>query len=182
MSRIGKKPIAIPPKVEVKLNGHQVMVKGPRGSLELILNSKVKTEITDKEVIISVNNSEDKEEKSLWGLSRSLVNNMIEGVVNSFSKQLEINGIGYKASVQGHKLILNVGYSHPVEYEIPQGIEIKVEKNVITITGIDKQQVGQVAAEIRSIRKPEPYKGKGIKYIDEIIRRKVGKAVKGSEG
>lgn len=182
MSRIGKKPIAIPEGVEVKIDGQKVMVKGPKGNLELILHPKVKAEIKDKEVIISVNNSEEKEEKSLWGLSRSLINNMVDGVVNGFSKQLEINGIGYKALVQGKKLVLNVGYSHPVEYEIPDEIEIKVEKNIITVNGIDKQQVGQVAAEIRSIRKPEPYKGKGIKYVDEVIRRKVGKAVKGVEG
>lgn len=179
MSRIGKKPIFIPTGVEVQVNNQNVLVKGAKGSLELTLHPKVKAEVKDNEVKVTVVQTEDKEEKSLWGLFRTLINNMVEGVVKGFSKQLEINGIGFKAAVQGKKLILNVGYSHPVEYEIPQGIEVKVEKNIIIISGIDKQRVGQVAAEIRAIKKPEPYKGKGIKYVGEIIRRKVGKAVKG---
>jgi len=181
MSRIGKKSIVVPDGVEVKINGQNFSVKGLKGSLELVLHNKVQVEINDKEINVTVKNPEVKEERSLWGLSRTLIYNTIVGVTEGFSKQLEINGIGYKSAVQGEKLILNVGYSHQVEYSIPKGIEIKVEKNVITVSGINKQEVGQVAAEIRSIKKPEPYKGKGIKYIDEVIRRKVGKAIKGSE-
>jgi large subunit ribosomal protein L6 len=179
MSRIGKKPIIIPNGVEVQTKGQTVLVKGPKGSLELNLHPQVKVEVKNNEVKVNIDQPEDKMSRSLWGLFRSLINNMVEGVVKGFSKQLEINGIGFKATVQGKKLILNVGYSHPVEYEIPEGIEIKVEKNIINIFGIDKQKVGQIAAEIRAIKKPEPYKGKGIKYVEEVIRRKVGKAVKG---
>jgi large subunit ribosomal protein L6 len=125
-----------------------------------------------------VKNPEDKDDRSLWGLFRVLINNMVEGVVKGFEKKLEINGVGYKAAVTGRKLILNVGFTHPVEFVIPDQIEIKVEKNLVTIAGVDKQKVGQVAAEIRAIRKPEPYKGKGIKYLEEIIRRKAGKSAK----
>lgn len=180
MSRIGKKPILIPKEVEVKINGQSVLVKGVKGALTLALHPKIKAEVKDQEIIVVVARTEDKEEKSLWGLFRSLINNMVEGVTKGFSKQLEINGIGFKAAVSGRKLILNVGYSHPVEYEIPQDIEIKAEKNIIIISGIDKQKVGQVAAEIRAVKKPEPYKGKGIKYAGEVIRRKAGKAVKGA--
>jgi large subunit ribosomal protein L6 len=181
MSRIGKKPINIPENVEVNIANQQVKIKGPKGALELFLHPKVKAEAKEKEIVINISDSSVKAERSLWGLSRSLINNMVEGVVNGFTKQLEINGIGFKAAVQDKKLVLNVGFSHPVEYQIPEGIEIKVEKNIITISGIDKQKVGQVAAEIRSIKKPEPYKGKGIKYLNEVIIRKVGKAVKGAE-
>jgi large subunit ribosomal protein L6 len=135
----------------------------------------------DNQLTVSVKNQEDKRQKALWGLFRRLVANMITGITDGFSKQLEINGVGYKASVQGKKLILNVGFSHPVEYTIPDGIDIIVEKNIITISGIDRQLVGQTAAEIRSVRKPEPYKGKGIKYTTEIVRRKVGKTAAKAE-
>jgi len=129
-------------------------------------------------LIFSVENPDNKDEKALWGLARNLVNNAVVGVTEGYTKVLEINGVGFKAAVQGKKLVLNVGFSHPVDYPFPEGINIVVEKNQITITGIDKQQVGQVAAEIRSIKKPEHYKGKGIKYVDETIRRKAGKVVK----
>ncbi len=182
MSRIGKKPIIIPENTEVKIDDGQVIVKGPKGQLGQLLPGKVMVEINGSEILVTVNNKKDKGERALWGLFRSLINNMVEGVVNGFSKQLEINGIGFKAIVQDKKLVLNVGYSHPVEYLIPEGIEISVEKNIVTIFGIDKQKVGQVAAEIRAVKKPEPYKGKGIKYIDEVIRRKAGKVVKGAAG
>lgn len=181
MSRIGKKLITLPNGVTAKIDGQQVMVTGPKGVLDLTLHHQVKAELTGNEIKVIVARPEDKKEKSLWGLSRSLVFNMVDGVVNGFTKQLEINGIGYKAAVQGKKLILNVGFSHPVEYDIAEDIDIKVEKNIISIAGIDKQKVGQVAAEIRSIKKPEPYKGKGIKYTTEVIRRKAGKAVKGAD-
>ena len=181
MSRIGKKPIIVPEKTEVKVENNKVMVKGPKGQLEQLLPSKVIVEVNNQDVLVKVENENIKEQKALWGLFRSLINNMVDGVVNGFSKQLEINGIGFKAVVSGKNLLLNVGFSHQVEYLIPEGIDISIEKNLITISGIDKQKVGQVAAEIRAIKKPEPYKGKGIKYIDEVIRRKAGKVVKGSE-
>ena len=181
MSRIGKKPIIIPDKVEVKVAGNQVTVKGPKGELSQKLHSLVKIAQADGQLKVAVANPEDKEQASLWGLFRTLVSNLVEGVTEGFQKQLEINGIGFKAQVQGNKLILNVGFSHPVEYSIPEGIQIRVDKNVMTVLGADKQQVGQVAAEIRAIKKPEPYKGKGIKYLDEVIRRKAGKVVKGAE-
>jgi len=181
MSRIGKKPINIPAQVEVKIEGDLVKVKGPKGALELRLPPLVRAELADSQILVSVPHPEIKDEASLWGLSRTLVSNLVEGVTSGFKKELEINGIGFKAQSSGSQLVLNVGFSHSVEYKIPEGIQIATEKNLITITGIDKQRVGQVAAEIRAIKKPEPYKGKGIKYIDEVIRRKAGKVVKGSE-
>ncbi|MCR4280267.1 MAG: 50S ribosomal protein L6 [Candidatus Komeilibacteria bacterium] len=181
MSRVGKSPIIIPDKVEVKLNERLLTAKGPKGELTLALPPKVEVAIADKEIRVSVKNETDKSERSLWGTGRSLINNVIMGVSQGFSKQLEINGVGFKAAVQGQKLVLNVGFSHPVEYQAPAGIDIAVEKNVITISGYDRHLVGQTAANIREIKKPEPYKGKGIKYMDEIIRRKAGKAAKGGE-
>jgi large subunit ribosomal protein L6 len=129
-------------------------------------------------LVFTVANASNKSEAALWGLARSLVNNAVVGVTDGFSKSLEINGVGFKVALQGKSLILNVGFSHPVEYKLPEGITAEVDKNKITVSGIDKQQVGQVAAEIRKIKKPEPYKGKGIKYSDEVIRRKAGKVVK----
>jgi large subunit ribosomal protein L6 len=182
MSRIGKKPIILPAKVEVKIADKLVTIKGPKGTLEQLMPAEVSAETQGQEILVKVNNSETKKERALWGLFRSLINNMVEGVVKGFSKQLEINGIGFKAQVQGGNLILNVGFSHPVTYVIAKDITISVEKNIITVNGIDKQRVGQVAAEIRAIKKPEPYKGKGIKYINEVIRRKAGKSVKGATG
>ncbi len=180
MSRIGKQLILVPEGVEAKITDNKVFVKGPKGELIQEINPLVIVEKKDNEISLLVKNPQIKQQKSLWGLFRRLIANMIIGVTQGFSKQLEVNGIGYKAAVQGSNLVLHLGYSHPIEYNIPTGIEIKVEKNIITVSGIDKQVVGQTAAEIRAMRKPEPYKGKGIKYIDEIIRRKVGKsAVKG---
>lgn len=183
MSRIGKKAIVIPSGVEVKissdeLNNINIDVKGPKGALKTIIPQGVKVEQKDKELVFTVNNPEATSDKSLWGLSRTLVNNSILGVTEGFSKELEINGVGFKVALQGQKLVLNVGFSHQVEYELPTGITAVVEKNNIKIIGIDKHLVGQTAAEIRAIKKPEPYKGKGIKYIDEHIRRKAGKVVK----
>ncbi|RJQ35610.1 50S ribosomal protein L6 [Candidatus Parcubacteria bacterium] len=184
MSRIGKKPITIPQGVEVKLNlenaGPIVSVKGPKGALTVNLTKEVKVEQKDNQLVFEVNDPENKYDNSLWGLSRTLVNNAILGVTEGFKKELEINGVGFKVAVAGKKLVLNVGFSHQVEYGIPEGITIETEKNNIKISGIDKQLVGQVAAEIRGIKKPEPYKGKGIKYVDEQIRRKAGKVVKSS--
>ncbi len=183
MSRIGKKPVVIPAGVTVDLKDETLKVKGPKGELTITLHPKVKVEKTDTEVTVKVSNEENKQQKALWGLHRALINNMVSGVTNGFTKVLEINGVGYKAEVSGgKKLILNLGYSHSIELEIPAGLEVKVEKNTITITGIDRQAVGQFAAIIRSKREPEPYKGKGIKYQGEVIRRKAGKVVKAVGG
>jgi len=178
MSRIGKQPVIIPEKVDVKINGDFIEVSGPKGKLSerLVPDTDVKIEELDgvKQILVSVSDPEIKTLRSRWGLQRNLINNMILGVTNGFEKKLEINGVGYKAELKGDKLILNVGFSHQVEYKLPEGISGLVEKNVITISGIDKQLVGQVTAEIRDVKKPEPYKGKGIKYIDEVIKRKKG--------
>lgn len=175
MSRVGKKEINIPDGVEAKIDGKKITVKGQKGELSLDLAAGVTAIHEGKVIKVAVKKPDEKRFRSLWGLSRNLIANMVTGVTQGFSKQLEVNGVGYRAAVSGAKLVLNVGYSHPIEYFIPKEIEVKVEKNIITISGADKQQVGQVAAEIRDIRKPEPYKGKGIKYVDEVIRRKVGK-------
>ena len=183
MSRVGKKPIEIPQGVEIKIEAdssarQKVEVKGAKGKLSLELPQGVSLKQEEKKLIFSVVNEADGKEKAFWGLARTLVNNAILGVSQGFSKELEINGVGFKVALQGKKLLLNVGFSHQVEYVLPEGISAEVEKNNIKISGIDKQSVGQTAAEIRSIKKPEPYKGKGIKYIDEQVRRKAGKVVK----
>lgn len=182
MSRIGKKIIEIPNGVEIKIDGDLVLVKGSRGELKHSLPACAKLIVEGNQARVEVDNPEDINQNMLWGTNSSIVHNMVKGVTEGFSKQLEINGVGYKASVSGQKLILNIGFSHPVEFEIPKEIKVEVDKNQIAVSGIDKQQVGQVAAQIRSKRPPEPYKGKGIKYADEHIRRKVGKAAAGSEG
>jgi large subunit ribosomal protein L6 len=176
MSRIGKKTIEIPDGVEVKLDGKFLIVKGKKGELKQEIHPKVKIQLEDKKLNVSVSDPLDHNQSALWGLFRSLAYNMVVGVTTGFEKKLEINGVGYKAAAAPKKLTLNVGYSHPVEFALPLGIECKVEKNIITISGADKQVVGEVAANIRKIRKPEPYKGKGIKYLEEVIRRKEGKA------
>jgi large subunit ribosomal protein L6 len=182
MSRIGKKPVSIPAGVTVDSKDETLKVKGPKGELSLNLHPKVKVEKNDSEVLVTVSNQDNKQQKALWGLYRALINNMVTGVTTGFTKVLEINGVGYKAEMKGKALVLQLGYSHPIELETPQGLEAKVEKNTITISGIDRQAVGQFAAVIRSKRKPEPYKGKGIKYQNEVIRRKAGKVVKAVGG
>src|SRR3989339_428410 len=176
MSRIGKQIITIPIGVDVKISDNIVIVKGPKGELKQEIHPHVSLAISNNELTIKIKDENDKFQKSLWGLFASLVKNMVIGVTDGFSKGLEINGVGFKAVVSGKQLILNVGFSHSVKYDIPDGIEITVEGNKIKISGIDKQVVGEVAAQIRAVKKPEPYKGKGIKYSDEQIRRKVGKA------
>jgi len=181
MSRLGKLPIILPQGTQAKVEDGFIVVKGPKGELKEKLNDLVKVNIDDKEIKVAVANPKAKKDKAFWGLYRSLINNMVIGVNEGYEKKLEINGVGFKASVTGNKLVLNVGYSHPVEYNLPEGINANVEDKIITISGIDKQLVGEVAAQIRKVRKPEPYKGKGIKYIDEIIRRKVGKTAVKSE-
>ncbi|MFH0856550.1 MAG: 50S ribosomal protein L6 [bacterium] len=181
MSRIGKLPIEIPEKVEVIVNENVITVKGVKGELKTIFHPKVKVAINDKIINVGVNNEKEKGADALRGLFRSLIFNMVKGVSDGFEKRLEINGIGYKAVYEKDKLILNVGYSHPVEFLLPANVEAKVEKNVIILSSFDKQLLGQTAANIRKIRKPEPYKGKGIKYADEVIIKKAGKTAKGGE-
>ncbi len=175
MSRLGKLPIELPSGTQAKIEDGFVVVKGAKGELKTKLHDLVNVDISDNEITVSVSNPEEKKDRSFWGLYRTLIYNMVFGVSEGFEKKLEINGVGYRAQVSGKKLILNVGFSHPVEFELPEGITVEVDNNLITISGIDKQLVGEVAAQIRKIRKPEPYKGKGIKYIDEIVRRKEGK-------
>ena len=178
MSRIGNKPIAIPAGVEVKVNGSVVTVKGPKGSIEKEMHKDMKIEVKDNTVTVARPN-DLKENRSLHGLTRTLINNMILGVTNEFSKTLEVNGVGYRAQKQGKKLVLNLGYSHPVEMEEPEGIKFEVPTpNQIIVKGIDKELVGQTAAVIRTKRLPEVYRGKGIKYDYEVIRRKEGKTGK----
>ena len=178
MSRIGRMPIAIPAGVTVEVaENNKVTVKGPKGTLERVLSPEMEIKVEGAEVTVSRPN-DLKKMKSLHGLTRTLVNNMVVGVTNGYEKKLEVNGVGYRAAKAGKKLTLSLGYSHPVEMEDPAGIETVVEGNVITVKGIDKEKVGQFAAEIRDKRRPEPYKGKGIKYADEVIRRKVGKTGK----
>ena len=178
MSRIGRMPIAVPAGVTVEIaeNNH-VTVKGPKGTLERTLPSEM-TIVKEGDVITVTRPNDLKKMKSLHGLTRTLLNNMVVGVTTGYTKVLEVNGVGYKVSKAGKTLTLNLGYSHPVVMEDPEGIESTVADNKITITGIDKEKVGQYAAEIRDKRRPEPYKGKGIKYADETIRRKVGKTGK----
>ena len=178
MSRIGRMPIAVPAGVTVEIaeNNH-VTVKGPKGTLERTLPSEMEIKLEGTDVVVNRPN-DLKKMKSLHGLTRTLVFNMVVGVTNGYEKVLEVNGVGYRAAKQGKKLVLNLGFSHPVEMEDPEGIESTVDGNKIVIKGIDKEKVGQFAANIRAKRPPEPYKGKGIKYADEVIRRKVGKTGK----
>ena len=175
MSRIGKKAVAVPAGVTASLNGADLTVKGPKGELAMTFVPEV-TVVQGEEGIKVDPANNTKRARSMWGMQRTLVANMMEGVTNGFSKKLEINGVGYRAQMKGSSLNLQLGFSHDVNFPIPEGIEIKCEKPTqITISGIDKQVVGQVAAEIRAYRKPEPYKGKGVKYSDEYIFRKEGK-------
>ena len=178
MSRIGQNPIDIPSGVEVKMNGNVVEVKGPKGSLKTEFNPIINIAIEDNQVIVTRPN-DNKDVRALHGLYRTLIANNIEGVLNGYEKKLEIIGTGYRAQKQGKKLNMNLGHSHPIELEDPEGIEVEVPSNTeITVKGIDKQKVGAYAAKIRSFRSPEPYKGKGIRYVGEYVRRKVGKTGK----
>ena len=178
MSRIGRLPVAIPAGVEVSVaEGNVVTVKGPKGTLERALPTEMEIKVEDGHVVVARPN-DLKKMKSLHGLTRSLIHNMVVGVSEGYKKELEVNGVGYRAQKQGNKLVLALGYSHPVEMVDPDGIETSVDGNKIIVSGISKEKVGQYAAEIREKRAPEPYKGKGIKYVDETIRRKVGKTGK----
>ena len=181
MSRIGKKPVAIPAGVEVKLDGNHISVKGPKGTLALDFNSEISVEVQGAEIVVT-RPSDDKTHRSLHGLTRTLISNMVTGVTEGYSKTLEVNGVGYRAQKQGNNLVMNLGYSHQVIVPEVEGIKIEVPSaNQVVISGADKQLVGQFAAEVRAKRPPEPYKGKGIKYSDEHIRRKEGKAAKGAK-
>lgn len=178
MSRIGRKPIAIPQGVTITSEADgTIVVKGSKGELKFKPSDLVKVDIQENQVII-VREGEEREKRAHHGLVRALLQNMVTGVTTGFTKRLEINGVGYRAQMQGNKLVLSLGFSHPVDYPVPAGIEIKMDeekKNVIVVTGIDKQKVGQTASEIRGFKPPEPYKGKGIRYEDEYVRRKAGK-------
>jgi len=183
MSRIGKKSVSIPDGVEVTVappsGGNQIVtVKGPKGELNFSFKDFFDFKIKDKEVNIELKPKYNKF-NAIWGTTRSILSNMIEGVTKGFEKKLELQGTGYRVNLQGKKLVMALGYSHPVEFEAPEGIEFQVDKNIITVTGIDKQQVGEVAAVIRSKRKVEPYKGKGLRYVGEYVRRKEGKKAVG---
>jgi large subunit ribosomal protein L6 len=178
MSKIGRLPITVPSTVTLTIAGDLITVKGPKGELSYTLKPKIKAELTGDQLVIT-RSSEDKPVRALHGLTRALLSNMVTGVTTGFTKNLELVGTGYRARLAGTKLILSLGYSHEIEFVPPKGIEIKVEgTNVIIISGFDIQAVGQVAAVIRNYRKPEPYKGKGIRYAGEVVRRKAGKAAK----
>ncbi len=178
MSRIGNSPITVPTDVEVKINGQNISVKGPKGTLEREIHSNMKVSM-DNGVITVVRPDDEPENRSLHGLTRTLINNMIHGVKEEYQRELQINGVGYRAQKQGTKLVMNLGYSHPVEMEAPAGITFDVPNpNTIIVKGIDKELVGQTAAVVRTKRPPEVYRGKGIKYAEEVIRRKEGKAGK----
>ena len=177
MSRIGKQPIAIPPKVKVEVKGQQVFIEGPKGKLNMELHQRTSLKVEGSQVLVS-RNGDDAQAKALHGLSRALVNNMVRGVSEGFVKKLEIQGVGFKAAVTGKVVNLSLGYSHPLNYDIPDQIKVTVEENTkLTIEGPDRQVVGQVAAEIRGFYPPEPYKGKGVRYVGEHVQRKEGKTV-----
>jgi large subunit ribosomal protein L6 len=177
MSRIGKQPVVVPPKVKVEIKGQKVFVEGPKGKLDFELPARTSAKLDGANLLVS-RDGDDAQAKALHGLSRALVNNMVKGVSDGFVKKLEIQGVGFKAVIQGNKVNLALGYSHPVNYPIPDQIKVTVEENTkLTIEGPSKQLVGQVAAEIRSYYPPEPYKGKGVRYSDEKVRRKEGKTV-----
>ncbi len=174
MSRVGKKPILIPQGVEVKIEGQKIRVIGQKGELSINVRPEIKVEFKEDKIFI-VPQAETKKTKAFWGLTRVLLSNMVRGIKEGYEKKLQIEGIGYRAALEGNNLVLFVGFSHPVKIEAPAGIKFSIEKNIITVSGIDKGLVGQTAAKIRRAQPPEPYKGKGIRYFGEIIRKKVGK-------
>lgn len=175
MSRLGKLPIELPSSVSAEVVKGVVKVKGSKGQLEQALLPFVKVVVNDKEINVTVDNSEDKKQRAAWGLFRSLIKNMVVGVSQGFSRQLEVNGVGYKVAGGGQKLNFSLGFSHPIDFALPEGVTSAAEGKIITLTGFDKQLVGETAARIRRLRPPEPYKGKGIKYVEETLRRKAGK-------
>jgi large subunit ribosomal protein L6 len=174
MSRVGKKPVEIPEKVKIEYKDRVLTVKGEKGTLASTVNPSIDLDIKDKLIVVTME-KETRSNMALQGMTRSIVANMITGVVKGFERSLEINGIGYKAEIKGNTIVFNLGYSHPIKFELPKGISASVEKSIVKISGIDNQLLGQTAATIRKLRPPEPYKGKGIKYVEERIRRKAGK-------
>lgn len=177
MSRIGKQPIEIPAGVTITVGDKDITVAGPKGSLTVPLQPNVNVAVNDNQIVVT--RSDDEPKSRAWhGLQRALLNNAVQGVTKGFEKKLEINGVGFRLSGSGKSIEMALGFSHPVKYQAPDGVDLKTDKMTITVAGIDKQKVGQVAAEIRALKKPEPYKGKGIKYVDEVILRKAGKAGK----
>jgi len=181
MSRIGRKKIKVPDSVKIKLEKGNIEIKGPKGELKLDIHKNIKVSQEDEYIMVEPKNIEKPGSKALWGTVRMLINNMIKGVTDGYEKKLELQGTGYKVAVSGKKLTMELGFSHAVEIEAPEGIEFLVEKNIITVSGIDKQLVGEMAAQIRSKKKPEPYKGKGIRYVGEYVRRKTGKKAVGED-
>ncbi|MBQ2660224.1 50S ribosomal protein L6 [Candidatus Saccharibacteria bacterium] len=177
MSRIGKQPVVVPAGVTITVGDSEITVAGPKGSLSVPVQPNTKTVLEDGKLVVTRKDDEPKS-RAWHGLQRALLNNAVEGVTKGFEKKLEINGVGFRLSGGGKQIEMALGFSHPVKYTAPEGIDLKVDKMTITVSGIDKQKVGQIAAEIRSLKKPEPYKGKGIKYVDEVILRKAGKAGK----
>lgn len=177
MSRIGKKSISIPENVETRIEGQKVIINGPKGELIFNLPPDIKIEIKENQLYLSPFSDITKQISALWGTARAIIAANIEGVLNGYEKKLEIEGLGYKAEVKGQDLILQVGFTHPVLIKAPEGIKFSVEKNIISVSGADKQKVHQIAAEIRKVKEPEPYKGKGIRYAGEVIKRKAGKKV-----
>ena len=175
MSRLGKLPIILPAGTTAVLDKGILTVNGPKGQLQQAIHKFIKVVIEDGAIMVNVDNKDERQQRAFWGLFHKLIGNMVIGVSQGYEKKLEINGVGYRVSIAGQKLTLNLGFSHPVDFILPDGIKGQVDANIITLTGIDKQLVGEIAAQIRRQRKPEPYKGKGIKYIDEVIRRKAGK-------
>ena len=175
MSRVGKKPIIVPEEAEVIFDGEMLSVKGPKGELKRLIHPKVRLDISDSQILLSISDN-SKESKALFGLFRSLIANMVLGVTEGFSKTLEIIGVGYKVELSGNQLVLNLGYSDPIRYDIPKEIEAQLDqRNKVVLSGIDKELLGIIAAKIRSFRSPEPYKGKGVRYLGETVRRKAGK-------
>jgi large subunit ribosomal protein L6 len=177
MSRVGKKPVVLPSGVKAELKESKLSITGPKGTLTLDVHPKVTLNLTDAEITVTVVKEEDKRERALWGLTRALVQNLVEGVTKGFEKKLEVNGVGFKVAVAADKLVMSLGFSHPVNVEIPSGLSVKAEKNLISISGVDKEMVCSFAAKIRALKKPEPYKGKGFRYEGEVIRRKQGKKI-----
>lgn len=192
MSRVGKKPIIIPQGVEVKLENDKIAVKGPKGELSLKIIPEIKVELKDNKIFtlvqtetknrVKTSSVRRKKTNAFWGLTKVLLSNMVRGVAEGYEKKLQIEGIGFKANLEGNNLVLAVGFSHPVKIEAPEGIKFSVEKNIINVSGIDKELVGQVAAKIRRVQPPEPYKGKGIRYLGEQVRKKVGKKAVATTG
>lgn len=175
MSRVGKKVRIIPAGVQVEVKQNRLIVKGPKGELTQLIHPHVTVSANDGKIEVTVADPENKKDRALWGTFSSIIANMLVGVTQGFKKELEISGVGYKASMNGANLVLDVGYSHPVNFAPVPGVKLSVEKNIITVEGFEKQVVGETAAQIRAVKKVEPYKGKGIKYTDEIVRRKAGK-------